>query len=370
MRRARRADPPPRRRRRSPRPSCSRSPSPAWGCLPRRRNARHWPNPPARGRPRAAGPTPRACNGKYPARVSSRAPRHRRRSPRTMNERLRRSNTPAGPRRSPSTSSSRSQDATPPRAGGFGQWRAFRRRGRHPHAGDGERLHEGRGLQRRRRGGGSARRARRIIDRDHPCAGGRTAAMDRRARAAPHSSGGTAARGSPPGHGAEHLVEEGPVPLAARKRDIAPLHVKDLLARPRALEAAGRTIINLELGEPDFPTTMPIVEAGIQALREGRTHYTPALGLPALREAISEVYRTEHGVEVSPERIVITPGASGALQLALAVLVNTGSKVLMADPVYPCNRHLVRLLEGETVAVPVDASTRFQPTAEQVARHW
>lgn len=165
-------------------------------------------------------------------------------------------------------------------------------------------------------------------------------------------------------------MKEGPVPLAARMRDIAPFHVMDLLARARALEAAGRSIIHMEIGEPDFPTPTPIVEAGIQALREGHTHYTPALGLPALRAAVSEFYRTEHGVEVSPARIVITPGASGALQLALAVLVNPGSKVLMADPGYPCNRHLVRLLEGETVALPVDASTRFQPTAEQVARHW
>jgi len=161
-----------------------------------------------------------------------------------------------------------------------------------------------------------------------------------------------------------------PTPLAARTRDIAPFHVMDLLARARALEAAGRSIIHMEIGEPDFPTPAPVIEAGIRALRDGRTQYTPALGLPALREAISDFYRARHGVAVAPERIVVTPGASGALQLALAVLVGPGSEVLMADPGYPCNRHLVRLLEGRAVALPVDAASHFQPTAAQVAAHW
>jgi len=161
-----------------------------------------------------------------------------------------------------------------------------------------------------------------------------------------------------------------PTPLAARTCDIAPFHVMDLLARARALETAGRSIIHMEIGEPDFPTPAPVIEAGIRALRDGRTHYTPALGLPALREAISDFYRTRHGVAVAPERIVVTPGASGALQLALAVLVGPGSEVLMADPGYPCNRHLVRLLEGRAVALPVDAASHFQPTAAQVAAHW
>src|SRR3569623_159959 len=112
-----------------------------------------------------------------------------------------------------------------------------------------------------------------------------------------------------------------PTPLAARTRDIAPFHVMDLLARARALEAAGRSIIHMEIGEPDFPTPAPVIAAGIRALRDGRTHYTPALGLPALREAISDFYRNRHGVAVAPERIVVTQGASGALQLALAAQV-------------------------------------------------
>src|SRR3569623_3389350 len=161
-----------------------------------------------------------------------------------------------------------------------------------------------------------------------------------------------------------------PTPLAARTRDIAPFHVMDLLARARALEAARRSIIHMKNNKPNFPTPAPVIEAGIRALRDGRTQYTPEMGLPALREAISDFYRARLGVVVAPERIVVTPGASGALQLALAVLVGPGSEVLMADPGYPCNRHLVRLLEGRAVALPVDAASYFQPTAAQVAAHW
>ncbi|MFA7618251.1 MAG: aminotransferase class I/II-fold pyridoxal phosphate-dependent enzyme, partial [Thiohalomonadaceae bacterium] len=107
-----------------------------------------------------------------------------------------------------------------------------------------------------------------------------------------------------------------------------------------------------------------------RALAEGRTHYTPALGLPELREAIADHYRERHGVEVPTRRIVVTPGASGALLLALAVLVDAGERVLMTDPGYPCNRHFVRLVEGEAVTVPVTAADGFQLTPDHVAAHW
>jgi aspartate/methionine/tyrosine aminotransferase len=164
-------------------------------------------------------------------------------------------------------------------------------------------------------------------------------------------------------------MDEIPLRLSARARDIEPFQVMDILARARAMEAAGRSIIHMEIGEPDFPTP-PIVEAGIRALREGRTHYTPALGLPELREAIGRFYRERYAVDVSPARIVVTPGASGALQLALALLIDRGDQVLLADPGYPCYRHLVRLAEGEAVALNVSAATGFQPTAQQIEAAW
>ena len=159
-------------------------------------------------------------------------------------------------------------------------------------------------------------------------------------------------------------------PPARRLADIAPFHVMALLARAKELEAAGRSIVHMEIGEPDFPTAEPIVAAGQQALAAGRTRYTAAAGLPELRQAISDHYRERYGVEIPARRILITPGASGALQLATAVLINPGDRVLLADPGYPCNRHFVRLVEGQAVGVPVGPETGYQLTAELVERHW
>lgn len=160
-----------------------------------------------------------------------------------------------------------------------------------------------------------------------------------------------------------------PLTMAARTSEIAPFHVMDILARAKALEAAGRDIIHLEIGEPDFATPAPIVEAGIRALRDGYTHYTGALGLPQLRETIADFYATRWQVRADAARIVVTPGASGALLLALGLLAGPGDEVLMADPGYPCNRHFARFCEARPVSIPVDASTAFQLTLDLVERH-
>jgi aspartate/methionine/tyrosine aminotransferase len=160
------------------------------------------------------------------------------------------------------------------------------------------------------------------------------------------------------------------IKTAERMRLIQPFHVMALLARARELEAAGRSIIHMEIGEPDFVTPQPLIDAGIRALQDGRTHYTPATGLWALREKIAGFYQTRYGITIEPERVVVTPGASAALQLVLAVLVNTGDQVLLADPGYPCNRNFVHLLNGEPVAVPVDATSGYQPVPQQVSEFW
>ncbi len=152
--------------------------------------------------------------------------------------------------------------------------------------------------------------------------------------------------------------------------DIEPFHVMDLLARARALEAQGKDIVHMEIGEPDFVTPEPICEAAKQAIDAGKTHYTPAVGLPALRETISAFYQSEYNVTVSPERILITPGASGALLLTMGVLVNPGDEVIMADPGYPCNRHFARLMEGKAVGVPVGVETEYQLNASLLEKHW
>lgn len=158
--------------------------------------------------------------------------------------------------------------------------------------------------------------------------------------------------------------------LAQRMAAIQPFHVMALLARARELEAQGRDIVHMEIGEPDFETPAPITAAGIEALRQGHTHYAPARGLLELRQAISGFYKTQHNVTVDPERIIITPGSSGALQLLMAVLINPGEQVLMADPGYPCNRNFVRLVEGEALSIPVDASSGYQLNATHLQQHW
>jgi aspartate/methionine/tyrosine aminotransferase len=143
-----------------------------------------------------------------------------------------------------------------------------------------------------------------------------------------------------------------------------------LLARARELEAGGRSIVHMEIGEPDFTTPQPVVDAGVCALQRGLTHYTPAVGLAALREAIAADYRHRFGVDVEPRRILVTPGASGALQLILAVLVDPGSQVLLSDPGYPCNRNFVLLYGGEPVSVPVDANQQYQLSVDAVEKVW
>lgn len=160
------------------------------------------------------------------------------------------------------------------------------------------------------------------------------------------------------------------LPLAARTADIQPFHVMALLARARELEAAGRSIVHMEIGEPDFPTAEPIVAAGQAALSAGQTFYTAAAGLPALRAAIAARYRSRDGVDVDPARIIVTPGASGALQLVLAAVVDPGLDVLMSDPGYPCNRNFVRLLEAHAIGVPTDAAHGYQLTPELAHQYW
>ena len=151
---------------------------------------------------------------------------------------------------------------------------------------------------------------------------------------------------------------------------IAPFHVMELLARAQALEGEGRSIVHMEIGEPDFPTAKPICDAGIRVVETGNLFYTPALGLPELRAAIARHYRDRYQVEVPASRIIVTSGASGALLLAVAALINPGDEVLMADPGYPCNRNFVRMMGGVPVEIAVGAESAYQLLPGMVARHW
>lgn len=144
----------------------------------------------------------------------------------------------------------------------------------------------------------------------------------------------------------------------------------DLLARAKQLEAEGRSIIHLEVGEPDFATARPIVDAGIQALHQLKTHYTAATGLPELRQAIADHYQRKFALAIDPRRVIVTPGASGALQLALSVLTDPGESILLSDPGYPCNRNIAKILGLSSVDVPVSADTQYQLNAGHIHQYW
>lgn len=158
--------------------------------------------------------------------------------------------------------------------------------------------------------------------------------------------------------------------ISQRAQLIEPFHVMHILAQARQLEADGHDVIHLEVGEPDFATPDAVNQAARRAIDQGKTRYTPAMGIAELRQAIADYYQSELGAQVSASNIVITPGASGALQLALAALIDPGRKIMLADPGYPCNRHFIRLLEGCANTINVDETTRFQLTSTLIERFW
>ena len=157
---------------------------------------------------------------------------------------------------------------------------------------------------------------------------------------------------------------------AARVAEIDPFHVMEVQTAARALEAAGRTVIHLEIGEPDFPTPAPVIRAAQSAIADGGIFYTSALGLPALRTAIARHYADHYGVAIAPERVIVTAGSSAALLLVLALIVDRDDRILQSDPAYPCNRHFVRVLEGAPVGIPVGPESNYQLTADLIERNW
>jgi len=161
-----------------------------------------------------------------------------------------------------------------------------------------------------------------------------------------------------------------PMKLAKRLENIEPFHVMDLLGRAKSMEKAGRDIIHLEVGEPDFTSPQGVIEAGISALQQGLTHYTAATGLPELKTALAEFYRQRFATDVDPQQIIITPGASGALQLVTSLLVNPDESLLLTDPGYPCNRHFLANINAHGQMVATNAKEGFHLTPELVHEHW
>jgi aspartate/methionine/tyrosine aminotransferase len=157
---------------------------------------------------------------------------------------------------------------------------------------------------------------------------------------------------------------------ALRTQGIEPFYVMEIVKEAQRLSEAGRSIVHLSIGEPDFTAPPPVQAAAQTAIANGLTQYTPALGTDALREAIAADYARRFQLGLDPERVVVTAGASGALLLALAALLERDHTVLMPDPSYPCNRHFAAVFEGRAQLLPCGPETRFQPTAEMIDSAW
>ncbi|MFZ2737072.1 MAG: pyridoxal phosphate-dependent aminotransferase [Burkholderiaceae bacterium] len=162
--------------------------------------------------------------------------------------------------------------------------------------------------------------------------------------------------------------------ISARAQKIEPFYVMEVAKAASILAAevaqTDSPMLFLNIGEPDFTAPALVVDAAAKALHDGATQYTAATGLPALRERISHWYGQRFGLSVPANRIVVTAGASAALQLACLALIEAGDEILMPDPSYPCNRHFVSAAEGRAVLLETSAAERFQLSADKVEQAW
>nr|WP_315479408.1 pyridoxal phosphate-dependent aminotransferase [uncultured Rhodoferax sp.] len=162
--------------------------------------------------------------------------------------------------------------------------------------------------------------------------------------------------------------------ISSRAQNIEPFYVMEVAKAASTLGAqvahTDAPMVFLNIGEPDFTAPPLVQEAAERAVRNGHSQYTPALGLPQLRERISAWYSSRFGVQVPASRIVVTAGASAALHLACLTLIESGDEILMPDPSYPCNRHFVSAAEGKAVLIPTTAEERFQLSAAKVEAAW
>ncbi len=155
-----------------------------------------------------------------------------------------------------------------------------------------------------------------------------------------------------------------------RTDGIEPFYVMEVVKAAETLAARGKSIIHLSIGEPDFTAPPPVLRAAKQALDQGRTRYTPAAGIDELREAIAQHYAQRFGVSVPVERIFVTAGASAALLLAFAAVLDVGAEVLLPDPCYPCNRHFATVLGARARLIPTSAAERFHLSAAAIESAW
>jgi aspartate aminotransferase len=150
------------------------------------------------------------------------------------------------------------------------------------------------------------------------------------------------------------------VRLARRMGRLGTETAFSVLAKAKALEAEGREVIHLEIGEPDFDTPGHVIEAGCKALRDGHTHYTPTAGIPELREAIADDVSRSRGIEVGPEQVVITPGGKPIMFFTILALVDEGDEVLLPNPAFPIYESMVNFVGGRPVFVPLRQENGFR----------
>ena len=158
--------------------------------------------------------------------------------------------------------------------------------------------------------------------------------------------------------------------FSERANAISPFLAMAYGEKAAEMEKAGKAIIRFNLGEPDFGAPTDVIEAMKDIVTTGNLPYTSALGLKTLRQAISGFYKEKHRVDIPYNRIVVTAGASAALLLVSAALVNEGDNVVIGDPSYPCNRRFISSFGGEVSLVPTPASQQFQLTKKDLAAAW
>ena len=154
--------------------------------------------------------------------------------------------------------------------------------------------------------------------------------------------------------------------LSRALKSVNPFRVMTVMQRAKELASAGRDVIHMEVGEPDFTSAEPIIKAAKLALDEGRTQYTEAPGIQPLRAYIADMYASRYGVKIAPERVLITPGASAGLTLLAHLLVNSGDGILLSDPAYPCVRNFINLMSAHPQLVPVGPQDNFQPGVDKL----
>ena len=143
--------------------------------------------------------------------------------------------------------------------------------------------------------------------------------------------------------------------------DVDPFIVMDVMEQARALEAQGRSIIHMEVGQPGTPAPRGALEALAAAMQADALGYTVALGLPALRQGIAGLYRRWYGIDLNPDRVIVTAGSSAAFLLAFTALFEAGEAVGLGLPGYPSYRHILKALSLRAVGIPTGPETRFQP---------